>query len=128
MVHFFNAYVYYPELLTFLVQRCEDDLYVGLLNKCQLLSLTFVHVDIIPFSFQILLGLPFLLFDPIAYISRAFNLGRVFIHFWCVSCLKLNNLIILWIYVGLKTIALFGLVFGKVISEELISVWRIAFS
>ncbi|PKI37182.1 hypothetical protein CRG98_042428 [Punica granatum] len=34
---------------------------------------------------QILLGLPFLLSYPIAYISRAFNLGRIFIHFWSVN-------------------------------------------
>ncbi|RWR91625.1 dol-P-Man:Man5GlcNAc2-PP-Dol alpha-1,3-mannosyltransferase isoform X1 [Cinnamomum micranthum f. kanehirae] len=34
---------------------------------------------------QILLGLPFLLSHPIGYISRAFNLGRVFIHFWSVN-------------------------------------------
>ncbi|XP_073001580.1 dol-P-Man:Man(5)GlcNAc(2)-PP-Dol alpha-1,3-mannosyltransferase isoform X1 [Typha latifolia] len=34
---------------------------------------------------QILLGLPFLLSYPVAYISRAFNLGRVFIHFWSVN-------------------------------------------
>ncbi|XXG84227.1 hypothetical protein AAC387_Pa10g1785 [Persea americana] len=34
---------------------------------------------------QILLGLPFLLSQPIGYISRAFNLGRVFIHFWSVN-------------------------------------------
>ncbi|KAI3668261.1 hypothetical protein L6452_43338 [Arctium lappa] len=34
---------------------------------------------------QILLGLPFLLSYPIAYLSRAFNLGRVFIHFWSVN-------------------------------------------
>ncbi|PIN18091.1 Mannosyltransferase [Handroanthus impetiginosus] len=34
---------------------------------------------------QILLGLPFLLSRPVAYISRAFNLGRVFIHFWSVN-------------------------------------------
>ncbi|XP_050265061.1 dol-P-Man:Man(5)GlcNAc(2)-PP-Dol alpha-1,3-mannosyltransferase [Quercus robur] len=34
---------------------------------------------------QILLGLPFLISHPIAYISRAFNLGRVFIHFWSVN-------------------------------------------
>ncbi|XP_035538681.1 dol-P-Man:Man(5)GlcNAc(2)-PP-Dol alpha-1,3-mannosyltransferase-like [Juglans regia] len=34
---------------------------------------------------QILLGLPFILSHPIAYISRAFNLGRVFIHFWSVN-------------------------------------------
>lgn len=34
---------------------------------------------------QILVGLPFLVSHPIAYISRAFNLGRVFIHFWSVN-------------------------------------------
>lgn len=33
-------------------------------------------------ALQILLGLPFIIANPIAYISRAFNLGRVFIHFW----------------------------------------------
>lgn len=34
---------------------------------------------------QILLGLPFILSHPVAYLSRAFNLGRVFIHFWSVN-------------------------------------------
>ncbi|KAL9230080.1 hypothetical protein vseg_005472 [Gypsophila vaccaria] len=34
---------------------------------------------------QILLGFPFLVTYPVAYISRAFNLGRVFIHFWSVN-------------------------------------------
>lgn len=34
---------------------------------------------------QVLVGLPFLLSYPIAYISGAFNLGRVFIHFWSVN-------------------------------------------
>ncbi|XP_045804680.1 dol-P-Man:Man(5)GlcNAc(2)-PP-Dol alpha-1,3-mannosyltransferase-like [Trifolium pratense] len=34
---------------------------------------------------QILLGLPFLVSHPVAYISGAFNLGRVFIHFWSVN-------------------------------------------
>ncbi|PKA53371.1 Dol-P-Man:Man(5)GlcNAc(2)-PP-Dol alpha-1,3-mannosyltransferase [Apostasia shenzhenica] len=34
---------------------------------------------------QILLGLPFLVSNPIAYLTRAFNLGRVFIHFWSVN-------------------------------------------
>ncbi|XP_051131519.1 dol-P-Man:Man(5)GlcNAc(2)-PP-Dol alpha-1,3-mannosyltransferase isoform X2 [Andrographis paniculata] len=34
---------------------------------------------------QIVLALPFLLSHPIPYISRAFNLGRVFIHFWSVN-------------------------------------------
>lgn len=34
---------------------------------------------------QILLGLPFLISYPVEYISRAFNLGRVFIHFWSVN-------------------------------------------
>ncbi|KAK3041500.1 hypothetical protein RJ639_000477, partial [Escallonia herrerae] len=31
---------------------------------------------------QILLGLPFIVAHPISYVSGAFNLGRVFIHFW----------------------------------------------
>ncbi|CBI36829.3 dol-P-Man:Man(5)GlcNAc(2)-PP-Dol alpha-1,3-mannosyltransferase isoform X1 [Vitis vinifera] len=34
---------------------------------------------------QILVGLPFIVSHPVAYISRAFNLGRVFIHFWSVN-------------------------------------------
>ncbi|KAK9742534.1 hypothetical protein RND81_03G179800 [Saponaria officinalis] len=34
---------------------------------------------------QILLGFPFLVSYPVAYISGAFNLGRVFIHFWSVN-------------------------------------------
>ncbi|KAG8053288.1 hypothetical protein GUJ93_ZPchr0001g32518 [Zizania palustris] len=34
---------------------------------------------------QVLLGMPFLLSHPVEYISRAFNLGRVFIHFWSVN-------------------------------------------
>ncbi|KAG6529756.1 hypothetical protein ZIOFF_011970 [Zingiber officinale] len=34
---------------------------------------------------QIILGLPFLLTYPVEYLSRAFNLGRVFIHFWSVN-------------------------------------------
>lgn len=34
---------------------------------------------------QILLGFPFLASYPVAYISGAFNLGRVFIHFWSVN-------------------------------------------
>ncbi|KAK9136901.1 hypothetical protein Sjap_007495 [Stephania japonica] len=34
---------------------------------------------------QIVLGFPFLVSYPIEYISGAFNLGRVFIHFWSVN-------------------------------------------
>uniref|UniRef100_A0A0E0BXT0 dolichyl-P-Man:Man5GlcNAc2-PP-dolichol alpha-1,3-mannosyltransferase n=1 Tax=Oryza meridionalis TaxID=40149 RepID=A0A0E0BXT0_9ORYZ len=36
-------------------------------------------------ALQVLLGMPFLLSHPVEYISRAFNLGRVFIHFWSVN-------------------------------------------
>ncbi|XP_006645542.3 dol-P-Man:Man(5)GlcNAc(2)-PP-Dol alpha-1,3-mannosyltransferase [Oryza brachyantha] len=36
-------------------------------------------------ALQVLLGIPFLLSHPVEYISRAFNLGRVFIHFWSVN-------------------------------------------
>ncbi|CAM6104821.1 unnamed protein product [Calypogeia fissa] len=34
---------------------------------------------------QVILGLPFLLEYPVAYLSRSFNLGRVFIHYWSVN-------------------------------------------
>ncbi|XP_022153296.1 dol-P-Man:Man(5)GlcNAc(2)-PP-Dol alpha-1,3-mannosyltransferase [Momordica charantia] len=34
---------------------------------------------------QILFALPFVVSHPFAYISRAFNLGRVFVHFWSVN-------------------------------------------
>lgn len=34
---------------------------------------------------QVLLGLPFLLDNAVGYISRSFNLGRVFIYFWSVN-------------------------------------------
>jgi len=34
---------------------------------------------------QVVLGLPFLLDNPIGYISRSFNLGRVFIYYWSVN-------------------------------------------
>ncbi|XP_078439785.1 asparagine-linked glycosylation 3 [Wolffia australiana] len=34
---------------------------------------------------QLLSGLPFLLSHPVAYISRAYNLGRIFVHFWSVN-------------------------------------------
>ncbi|CAN4091444.1 unnamed protein product [Withania somnifera] len=34
---------------------------------------------------QIFIGLPFILSHPASYISNAFNLGRVFIHFWSVN-------------------------------------------
>jgi alpha-1,3-mannosyltransferase len=40
-------------------------------------------------ALQVLLGMPFLLSHPVEYISRAFNLGRVFIHFWCLYHLSL---------------------------------------
>lgn len=35
--------------------------------------------------FQLLVSMPFVLTYPIEYFSRAFNLGRVFIHFWSVN-------------------------------------------
>ncbi|KAF2604116.1 hypothetical protein F2Q70_00024211 [Brassica cretica] len=34
---------------------------------------------------QILVGLPFLLAYPVSYLANAFDLGRVFIHFWSVN-------------------------------------------
>ncbi|GBN11808.1 Lethal(2)neighbour of tid protein [Araneus ventricosus] len=34
---------------------------------------------------QVLVGLPFLLANPVSYISRAFDLGRIFLHQWTVN-------------------------------------------
>ncbi|XP_054719574.1 dol-P-Man:Man(5)GlcNAc(2)-PP-Dol alpha-1,3-mannosyltransferase-like [Uloborus diversus] len=34
---------------------------------------------------QIIVGLPFLLSNPISYLSRAFDLGRIFLHEWTVN-------------------------------------------
>lgn len=34
---------------------------------------------------QILLGAPFLLENPVGYISSAFNLGRIFMYKWTVN-------------------------------------------
>ncbi|XP_023769346.1 dol-P-Man:Man(5)GlcNAc(2)-PP-Dol alpha-1,3-mannosyltransferase isoform X1 [Lactuca sativa] len=62
---------------------------------------------------QILLGLPFLWSYPIAYLSNAFNLGRVFIHFWSVNfkfvpepvfVSKKFALILLFAHLGLLTL------------------------
>jgi hypothetical protein len=33
---------------------------------------------------QVIVGMPFLAVYPTEYLSRAFNLGRVFIHFWYI--------------------------------------------
>jgi hypothetical protein len=33
---------------------------------------------------QVIVGMPFLAAYPTEYLSRAFNLGRVFIHFWYI--------------------------------------------
>ncbi|KAL5155699.1 Dol-P-Man:Man(5)GlcNAc(2)-PP-Dol alpha-1,3-mannosyltransferase [Glycine soja] len=56
------------------------------LNDLSILSGEFLFLGIkIDWFSRILLGLPFLVSYPVAYISRAFNLGRVFIHFWSVN-------------------------------------------
>jgi len=34
---------------------------------------------------QVVLGIPFLMDNPIGYLSRSFNLGRVFIYYWSVN-------------------------------------------
>ncbi|XP_002971595.2 dol-P-Man:Man(5)GlcNAc(2)-PP-Dol alpha-1,3-mannosyltransferase [Selaginella moellendorffii] len=57
-----------------------------LLLLCKALSLGGVFVALMVAALiQVFLGLPFLTTYPAAYISRAFNLGRVFIHFWSVN-------------------------------------------
>ncbi|XP_027351750.1 dol-P-Man:Man(5)GlcNAc(2)-PP-Dol alpha-1,3-mannosyltransferase isoform X2 [Abrus precatorius] len=66
-----NVLLYAPSLLLLMLKAMD----IGGV----LLSLTGAAVA------QILLGLPFLVSHPVAYLSRAFNLGRVFIHFWSVN-------------------------------------------
>lgn len=48
------------------------------------LSKTLIHLSICAFI-QLILGLPFLLENPIAYIKGAFNLGRIFEFKWTVN-------------------------------------------
>ena len=43
------------------------------------------NVDILIFSPKLVLGAPFLLSNPIAYLKGAFNLGRVFLFEWTVN-------------------------------------------
>ncbi|XXG84855.1 hypothetical protein AAC387_Pa11g0073 [Persea americana] len=66
-----NVLLYAPPLLVLMLKGMNLG---GVLSSLSVAAL-----------FQILLGLPFLLSHPIGYISRAFNLGRVFIHFWSVN-------------------------------------------
>ncbi|XP_069693593.1 lethal(2)neighbour of tid protein [Periplaneta americana] len=51
---------------------------------CLGLKGTLIQLTICAFV-QVLLGLPFLLTNPIAYIRGAFNLGRVFLYEWTVN-------------------------------------------
>lgn len=47
---------------------------------------------------QILFGFPFLISHPVAYVSRAFNLGRVFIHFWYLLLSFVVGIIVIDLY------------------------------
>nr|GLL42591.1 dol-P-Man:Man(5)GlcNAc(2)-PP-Dol alpha-1,3-mannosyltransferase isoform X1 [Ipomoea trifida] len=66
-----NVLLYAPPLLLLMVKAMPIDGVISALAGAALV--------------QILLGLPFILQHPVSYISRAFNLGRVFIHFWSVN-------------------------------------------
>ncbi|XP_075490910.1 dol-P-Man:Man(5)GlcNAc(2)-PP-Dol alpha-1,3-mannosyltransferase-like [Primulina tabacum] len=66
-----NVLLYAPTLLILLLKAMDIFGVVSALASAALV--------------QILLGLPFIFSYPIAYISRAFNLGRIFIHFWSVN-------------------------------------------
>ncbi|XP_029177019.1 lethal(2)neighbour of Tid protein [Nylanderia fulva] len=54
--------------------------YLCILGLCK----TLIHLSICA-SVQLILGLPFLLENPIAYIKSAFNLGRIFEFKWTVN-------------------------------------------
>ncbi|XP_075483524.1 dol-P-Man:Man(5)GlcNAc(2)-PP-Dol alpha-1,3-mannosyltransferase [Primulina tabacum] len=66
-----NVLLYAPPLLVLLLKAMDIFGVVSALSGAALV--------------QILLGLPFILSYPVAYISKAFNLGRIFIHFWSVN-------------------------------------------
>ncbi|XP_059295114.1 dol-P-Man:Man(5)GlcNAc(2)-PP-Dol alpha-1,3-mannosyltransferase [Lycium ferocissimum] len=66
-----NVLLYAPPLLLLMVKAMDI---VGVMSALAGAALV-----------QILIGLPFILSHPASYISKAFNLGRVFIHFWSVN-------------------------------------------
>ncbi|XP_022875894.1 dol-P-Man:Man(5)GlcNAc(2)-PP-Dol alpha-1,3-mannosyltransferase isoform X2 [Olea europaea var. sylvestris] len=66
-----NVLLYAPSLLLLMLKAMDI---VGVISALAGAALV-----------QIVLGLPFLLSYPTAYISKAFDLGRVFIHFWSVN-------------------------------------------
>ncbi|KAH0637051.1 dol-P-Man:Man(5)GlcNAc(2)-PP-Dol alpha-1,3-mannosyltransferase [Solanum tuberosum] len=66
-----NVLLYAPPLLLLMVKAMDI---VGVISALAGAALV-----------QILIGLPFILSHPASYLSNAFNLGRVFIHFWSVN-------------------------------------------
>ncbi|CAH9079168.1 unnamed protein product [Cuscuta europaea] len=66
-----NVLLYAPALLLIMMKAMSIDGVISALAGAALV--------------QIVLGLPFILPHPVSYISGAFNLGRVFIHFWSVN-------------------------------------------
>ncbi|GFP85613.1 dol-p-man:man(5)glcnac(2)-pp-dol alpha-1 3-mannosyltransferase [Phtheirospermum japonicum] len=66
-----NVLLYAPPLLLLLIKAMDP---LGVISAGAGAALV-----------QIIVGLPFILSHPVAYFSRAFNLGRVFIHFWSVN-------------------------------------------
>ncbi|KAF3559299.1 hypothetical protein F2Q69_00010229 [Brassica cretica] len=66
-----NVLLYAPPLLLLLLKAMNI---IGVLSALASAALV-----------QILVGLPFLLAYPVSYLANAFDLGRVFIHFWSVN-------------------------------------------
>ncbi|KAL0744802.1 hypothetical protein Bca101_101433 [Brassica carinata] len=66
-----NVLLYAPPLLLLLLKAMNI---IGVLSALAGAALV-----------QILVGLPFLLAYPVSYLANAFDLGRVFIHFWSVN-------------------------------------------
>lgn len=55
------------------------------IDKVCIFSFYVLCILICVHNFQVLVGLPFLLDNPLSYISCAFDLGRVFLHEWTVN-------------------------------------------
>lgn len=74
---------------------------------------------------QVLLGLPFLLHDPLAYMKGAFDFSRVFLYKWTVNWRFLDEKLFLsasfsrWLlYLHLSLLLLFGLCRWTGISQQ----------
>ncbi|KAK6120218.1 hypothetical protein DH2020_046124 [Rehmannia glutinosa] len=81
----FATTLFHAALISFLYQKWHLGLVIFSGAVSVKMNVLLFAPPLLLLLLKILLGLPFILSHPVAYISRAFNLGRVFIHFWSVN-------------------------------------------